>query len=226
MADTCDSVPLFGGAVNISVPSLFQCKQPINPHMRRIVDRHQAFTEFENWPRQKIEADPTLIMADGGFYYLGDSGRVKCWYCNGGLKNWERYDDPWMEHAWFPLCEYLLKNKGVDFVKAVVKDFPGLNRPALSYPPPDKTLQGLQKLVKTKTPAERKLLFPPLMESKMDPRGGVDVKEEVEREILLGKNVEMAKLLGFKDQKIARVLTKQLGRIRKILLHFISLWKN
>ena len=62
-------------------------------------------------------------------------------------------------------------------------------------------VQGLQKLVKNKTPAKRELLFPPLI----DPRGGVDVKEEVEREILLGKNVEMAKLLGFKDQKIARV---------------------
>ena len=43
----------------------------------------------------------------------------------------------------------------------------------------------------------------------MDHRGGVDVKEEVEREMLLGKNVEMAKLLGFKDQKIARIVTKQ-----------------
>ena len=62
-------------------------------------------------------------------------------------------------------------------------------------------VQGLQKLVKNKTPAKRKLLFPLLI----DPRGGVDVKEEVEREILLGKNVEMAKLLGFKDQKIAQV---------------------
>ena len=145
-------------------------------------------------------------MADAGFYYLGDSDRVKCGYCNGGLKNWERYDDPWMEHAkWFPLCEYLLKNKGVDFVKAVVKDFPGLNRPALPNPPLDKTLQGLQKLVKNKTPAKRELLFSPLI----DPRGGVDVKEEVEKEMLSGKNVEMAKSLRFKDQKIARVLTKQ-----------------
>ena len=35
------------------------------------------------------------------------------------------------------------------------------------------------------------------------------MKEEVEREMLLSKNVEMAKLLGFKDQKIARALTKQ-----------------
>ena len=142
MADTCDSVQLFRGAVNNPVPFLFQCKKPINPHMRRIVDHRQTFIVSENWPGERIEADPTL-MADAGFYYLGDSDRVKCRYCNGDLKNWERYDDPWMEHAkWFPLCDDLLKNKGVDFVKAVVKDFPGLNRPAISNPSPDKTLQG------------------------------------------------------------------------------------
>ena len=35
------------------------------------------------------------------------------------------------------------------------------------------------------------------------------MKEEVEKEMLLGKNVEMAKMIGFKDQKIARVLSKQ-----------------
>ena len=147
--------------------------------MRRIVDRHQTFTESENWPWERIEANQRLIV-DAGFSYLGDNDRVKCWYCNGGLKIWERYDDPWMEHAkWFPLSEYLLKNKGGDFMKAVVKDFPGLNRPAAPNPPPDKTLQGLQKLVKNKTPAKRELLFPSLI----DPKGGVDVKEEVERKM-------------------------------------------
>jgi len=33
----------------------------------------------------------------------GERDRVKCWYCNGGLQNWERNDVPWEEHAkWFP----------------------------------------------------------------------------------------------------------------------------
>ena len=35
------------------------------------------------------------------------------------------------------------------------------------------------------------------------------VKEKVEREMLLGRNVEMAKLLGFEDQKISWALTKR-----------------
>ena len=35
------------------------------------------------------------------------------------------------------------------------------------------------------------------------------MKEKVDREMLLGRNVEMVKLLGFQDQKITRVLTKR-----------------
>jgi len=35
--------------------------------------------------------------------YLGERDRVKCWYCNGGLQNWDPDDEPWTEHAkWFP----------------------------------------------------------------------------------------------------------------------------
>ena len=173
--------------------------------MRSIIDRHQTFIDSENWPRERISADPKLI-ADAGFYYLGDGDRKKCWYCNGGLKNWERFDDPWIEHAkWLPLCEFLLKNRGVDFVKDIVKGFVSLNRPPVPNPPPKSKLQGLEKLVNYPSLAKRQPQFPLLI----DPRGGVDVKEKVEREMLLGRNVEMAKLLGFEDRKISRVLTKR-----------------
>ena len=35
---------------------------------------------------------------------VGERDRVKCWYCNGGMQNWERNDIPWEEHAkWFPM---------------------------------------------------------------------------------------------------------------------------
>ena len=122
MADACDSAAVTGGDVAPPTSSLFQCKHAISPHMRRIIDCHQSFTE--HWPSHRIEAD-TALLVDAGFYYLGEGDKVKCWYCNGGLKNWDRFDDPWIEHAkWFPLCEYLLKNKGVDFVKDILKGLP------------------------------------------------------------------------------------------------------
>ena len=35
--------------------------------------------------------------------FSGDRDRAKCWYCNGGLQNWEANDEPFTEHAkWFP----------------------------------------------------------------------------------------------------------------------------
>ena len=97
----------------------------------------------------------------------------------------------------------MLKNKGVDVVKDIVKGFTGLKRPPEPNPPPENKLQSLQKLVKNKPPAKQKPPLPPFI----NPRRGADVKEKVE--ILLEKNVEMAKLLGLQDQKIARVLTKR-----------------
>ena len=38
---------------------------------------------------------------------------------------------------------------------------------------------------------------------------GLKRKDKLERKMLLGKDVEMAKLLGFKEPKIAQVLTKK-----------------
>lgn len=50
----------------------------------------------------------------------GDS--VKCYCCDGGLKNWEAGDDPWVEHArWFPKCGHIKRSKGQDFVDHVTK---------------------------------------------------------------------------------------------------------
>lgn len=37
------------------------------------------------------------------YILVGHGDNVKCFYCDGGLRNWEPGDDPWQEHAkWFP----------------------------------------------------------------------------------------------------------------------------
>uniref|UniRef100_A0A8C4S8Z9 RING-type E3 ubiquitin transferase n=1 Tax=Erpetoichthys calabaricus TaxID=27687 RepID=A0A8C4S8Z9_ERPCA len=52
---------------------------------------------------------------------------VKCFCCDGGLRCWESGDDPWVEHAkWFPRCEYLLQERGQDFVHQIQARFPRL----------------------------------------------------------------------------------------------------
>ena len=130
MSDVGDSIPAASGA---SITE-FCCLQPINPHMKKITDRLETFHLSQNWPSERIQAKP-LEIADAGFYYLGDKDRVRCWYCNGGLQNLERYDLPRQEHAkWFPKCEFLLKSKGLKFVEDVIKQFPKLNQPNITNP--------------------------------------------------------------------------------------------
>ncbi|XP_076810337.1 baculoviral IAP repeat-containing protein 7-B-like [Clavelina lepadiformis] len=79
--------------------------------MKSEKSRLQTFLDHSSsWPAHKIRAAPRKI-ANAGMYYLGVRDRVKCWYCNGGLQNWERDDDPWEEHAkWFPILQNGLRN--------------------------------------------------------------------------------------------------------------------
>ena len=74
-------------------------------------------------------------LADAGFYFLGERDHTKCFYCGGGLHNWEMMDDPWYEHAkWYPTCEYLLRKKGLEFVTCVGEMYPLLKHPQMVNP--------------------------------------------------------------------------------------------
>jgi len=103
--------------------------------MRTLQARLLTFHEhLHRWPQERLAAtsDDT---AKAGLYYLKTNDRVKCWYCNGGLQNWDRFDNPWFEHAkWFPQCEFFLQQKGPDFVENITCRFTNLNRPRLSNP--------------------------------------------------------------------------------------------
>ena len=79
---------------------MFPCLYPASAHMRNEESRLETFDQ--RWPSQMVTATPREI-ANAGFFFLGERDRVKCWYCNGGLQNWEQEDEPWTEHAkWFP----------------------------------------------------------------------------------------------------------------------------
>ena len=48
---------------------------------------------------------------------VGRGDGVQCFYCDGGLKNWDPEDVPWVEHArFFGNCAYLLLKQGKTFV--------------------------------------------------------------------------------------------------------------
>lgn len=53
---------------------------------------------------------------------------MRCFHCDGGLRNWEETDEAWTEHAkWFPKCGYVNLIKGQDFVKQCVEHRPPLD---------------------------------------------------------------------------------------------------
>lgn len=56
------------------------------------IDRLQSFA---NWPVDFIDKH---ILAKIGFYYFGDSDRVKCFVCSIEIHNWEEGDDPVADH--------------------------------------------------------------------------------------------------------------------------------
>ncbi|XP_013395679.1 putative inhibitor of apoptosis [Lingula anatina] len=64
---------------------------------------------FARWP-PGIKQTPN-VLAEAGLYYLGVNDSVKCYFCDGGLCNWQPTDDPWDEHkTWFPQCCHVLKH--------------------------------------------------------------------------------------------------------------------
>ncbi|XP_075427586.1 baculoviral IAP repeat-containing protein 7 [Ascaphus truei] len=88
---------------------------PLYPEMD---EERERLATYRAWPHY-AEVTPEQL-ARAGFFYTGHGDNVKCFYCDGGLRNWERDDDPWREHAkWFPQCEFLLQSMGQAYVRSV-----------------------------------------------------------------------------------------------------------
>ncbi|XDV46523.1 hypothetical protein PO909_014408 [Leuciscus waleckii] len=110
--DRADNVLLSGGGLSNGSNSAMQLCE-------------ERMLTFVHWP-SRITVRPDRL-AKAGFYYVGLNDDVKCFCCDGGLRCWESGDDPWVEHAkWFPRCEYLLQEKGQEFVHQIQARFPRL----------------------------------------------------------------------------------------------------
>ena len=69
-------------------------------------------------------AQQPFDLAKAGFYYYGCKDQVKCFSCNGGLRNWDPMDEPIWEHArWFPKCAYVRLFMGQNFLDAVKEKY-------------------------------------------------------------------------------------------------------
>lgn len=77
---------------------------------------------FGDWPPGLAQRPAQL--AEAGFFYMKTGDRVKCFSCDGALRNWEPNDDPWVEHArWFSRCSFLLSMKGEAYVRDIHDTF-------------------------------------------------------------------------------------------------------
>ena len=62
-----------------------------------------------------------FVISNSGF-----NDNVKCFFCDGGLRNWDPGDDGWEEHArWFPRCQFVLQVKGQEFINEILQKHGG-----------------------------------------------------------------------------------------------------
>ena len=81
---------------------------------------------FTGWP-ENLKQTPEMLSS-AGFYYNGFRDHVRCFHCDGGLRNWEATDDAWTEHArWFPKCEFVNLVRGQEFIKQCINSRPPLD---------------------------------------------------------------------------------------------------
>lgn len=77
-------------------------------------------SSYQGWPSYLDQTPRDMGMS--GFFYAGYNDYARCFFCGGGLRNWEAGDNPWVEHArWFPQCAFLKQNKGEEFIKTVLR---------------------------------------------------------------------------------------------------------
>nr|XP_022287932.1 uncharacterized protein LOC111100402 [Crassostrea virginica]XP_022287934.1 uncharacterized protein LOC111100402 [Crassostrea virginica]XP_022287935.1 uncharacterized protein LOC111100402 [Crassostrea virginica] len=75
-------------------------------------------SSFTAWPASMTQTPRDMAIA--GFFFAGYGDYTRCFFCGGGLRNWEPGDDSWVEHArWFPKCAFVRQNRGQDFIDLV-----------------------------------------------------------------------------------------------------------
>jgi len=113
------SAPLAGGKNPESI-GILKHSGPLHPQHATLEARLRTFRE---WP-PALRQQPAEL-ADAGFYYIGCSDQVKCFYCDGGLRNWQPEDAPWVEHArWFSKCVFVRLVKGDEFITKCLAERP------------------------------------------------------------------------------------------------------
>ncbi|XP_071160483.1 baculoviral IAP repeat-containing protein 7-like [Mytilus edulis] len=80
--------------------------------------RSKRLDSFNHWPSYLTQTPED--MATAGFFFTGIEDHCRCFFCGGGLRNWEPGDQPWVEHArWYQNCVFVRESKGEKFIDEV-----------------------------------------------------------------------------------------------------------
>ncbi|XP_045195520.2 baculoviral IAP repeat-containing protein 2-like isoform X1 [Mercenaria mercenaria] len=75
---------------------------------------------FELWPEYLPVQKKDMVEA--GLVYTGVGDSVRCYFCGGGLRNWESGDVPMEEHGkWYPKCPHILLVKGQAYIERLIR---------------------------------------------------------------------------------------------------------
>ncbi|XP_045185990.2 baculoviral IAP repeat-containing protein 2-like [Mercenaria mercenaria] len=87
------------------------------PKFPQYANPAKRLESFEKWPEHIPITKESMVEA--GLTYTGVGDSVRCYYCGGGLRNFEYGEVPMEEHAkWYPRCPHILLLKGQAFVDA------------------------------------------------------------------------------------------------------------
>ena len=182
--DCVDSV-----CCGVVTKGLFTDQIPTTPKYRDVKERLSTFRD--DW-KGCVTANE---LAEAGFYFLQKPDVVRCFHCNGGLQHWEEFENPWYEHAkWYPLCEFLLRKQGVNYVKKVVKQNLKLNRPRVYKESLAMAAQPIRDLLKE------------------DKVKRIDLKAEknLDHTLKFNKHVNYARSAGVEERRIKHAVSSLL----------------
>ncbi|XP_078660195.1 baculoviral IAP repeat-containing protein 8-like [Branchiostoma floridae x Branchiostoma belcheri] len=96
------------------------------PKHPELASEETRYSTYFRWPLYSPISPRKLAQA--GFFYTYIDDQVRCFWCDGGLKDWLAGDDPWTEHArWYgEECDFVLNTKGAHYVRSIKDGFPTL----------------------------------------------------------------------------------------------------
>lgn len=99
----------------LSELGITQHRDPVYANYSTVEARLKSFKE---WPKSMRQTPDQL--SEAGFFYTGKGDQTVCFSCGGGLKDWDKDDDPWEQHArWFSKCSYVSMVKGRQYISEV-----------------------------------------------------------------------------------------------------------